>query len=54
LEYNTDVKYGKESIVSYLPLSHTFAQTVDIFFMMTIGAEVYFADPDALKVYSIK
>lgn len=40
----------QEVVVSYLPLSHIAAQMLDIWVHMKIGAVVYFAQPDALKV----
>ncbi|BFF94140.1 very long-chain-fatty-acid--CoA ligase bubblegum [Drosophila madeirensis] len=40
---------GSESIVSYLPLSHVAAQTVDIYTCATIAGCIWFADKDALK-----
>ncbi|KAL5282060.1 ACSBG1.2 family protein [Megaselia abdita] len=45
----TNVKMGNEVIVSYLPLSHVAAQTVDIYIMLTVAGTAYFADADALK-----
>ena len=39
-----------ESLVSYLPLSHIAAQLLDMYLPIAIGATVYFAQPDALKV----
>lgn len=41
--------FGNEHIVSYLPLSHVAAQLLDIYLAITVGATVYFAQPDALK-----
>lgn len=43
---------GCESIVSYLPLSHIAAQLLDIYIPMMHAASVYFAQPDALKVWT--
>ncbi|KAK3607857.1 hypothetical protein CHS0354_038285 [Potamilus streckersoni] len=43
------LKYGLESLVSYLPLSHIAAQMLDIFVPINCGGTVYFAQPDALK-----
>lgn len=40
----------QEVVVSYLPLSHIAAQMMDIWVPMKIGAFIYFAQPDALKV----
>ncbi|XP_076262277.1 long-chain-fatty-acid--CoA ligase ACSBG2-like isoform X2 [Rhynchophorus ferrugineus] len=40
---------GEETLVSYLPLSHVAAQTVDIYLAMCGGVAVYFADKNALK-----
>lgn len=40
---------GDEVLVSYLPLSHVAAQTVDIYLSMCAGAAVYFGDKNALK-----
>jgi long-chain-fatty-acid--CoA ligase ACSBG len=45
-----DVKIDNEVLVSYLPLSHSAAQILDIFGPSLFGATVYFAQPDALKV----
>jgi long-chain-fatty-acid--CoA ligase ACSBG len=36
-------------MISYLPLSHIAAQTLDIFQPLFTGCKVYFAQPDALK-----
>jgi len=44
-------RYSSEVIVSYLPLSHVAAQIVDIYVPMLYAASVYFAQPDALKVF---
>lgn len=43
----------QESIVSYLPLSHIAAQIYDLWTGIKWGEQVYFADPDALKVPSL-
>lgn len=40
----------QESIVSYLPLSHVAAQMYDLWTGIKWGEQVYFAEPDALKV----
>ncbi|XP_040393107.1 long-chain-fatty-acid--CoA ligase ACSBG2 isoform X5 [Cygnus olor] len=39
----------QELVVSYLPLSHVAAQMTDIWLSITFGAQVFFAQPDALK-----
>ena len=44
-------KYCGEVVVSYLPLSHVAAQIVDIYCPLLYAASVYFAQPDALKVF---
>jgi long-subunit acyl-CoA synthetase (AMP-forming) len=44
-------KYGAEVLVSYLPMSHVTAQMIDIFCASFWGASVFFAQPDALKVF---
>ncbi|XP_016945712.3 long-chain-fatty-acid--CoA ligase heimdall [Drosophila suzukii] len=44
-----DVQIGKESFVSYLPLSHVAAQIFDVFLSLTHAGCVTFADKDALK-----
>jgi long-chain-fatty-acid--CoA ligase ACSBG len=49
-----NLQMGKESLISYLPLSHVAGQMVDIFFPMTMAAAVYFADRDALKGTLVK
>ena len=43
------LRKGQERFVSYLPLSHIAAQTVDLFCSIAFGSTVYFAQPDALK-----
>jgi len=43
------IRYGEESIISYLPLSHIVAQFVDIWLTVSGGGTVHFADKDALK-----
>jgi len=47
----TNWKHNSEVIVSYLPLSHVAAQIVDIYCSLLYAASVYFAQPDALKVF---
>lgn len=42
-------RYGCETMISYLPLSHVAAQIVDIVIPIVYGATIYFAQPDALK-----
>ncbi|XP_059345670.1 long-chain-fatty-acid--CoA ligase ACSBG2 isoform X3 [Ammospiza nelsoni] len=44
-----DAREKQEEVVSYLPLSHIAAQMCDIWAAMTLGVQVYFAQPDALK-----
>lgn len=46
----SDAQDKQEHVVSYLPLSHIAAQMSDIWSAMTFGVQVYFAQPDALKV----
>lgn len=43
----------QESIVSYLPLSHIAAQIYDLWTGIKWGEQVYFAEPDALKVSTL-
>uniref|UniRef100_A0A672UZC5 Long-chain-fatty-acid--CoA ligase ACSBG2 n=1 Tax=Strigops habroptila TaxID=2489341 RepID=A0A672UZC5_STRHB len=45
----TDAKAKQELVISYLPLSHVAAQMTDIWLPMIFGAQVFFAQPDALK-----
>ncbi|NWW44911.1 ACBG2 ligase, partial [Pedionomus torquatus] len=45
----TDAREKQELVVSYLPLSHIAAQMSDIWSAMAFGAQVFFAQPDALK-----
>ncbi len=40
---------SNNKIVSYLPLSHIAGLEFDLFTMITIGTQVYFAKPDALQ-----
>ena len=40
---------ANDSLVSYLPLSHSAAQMVDVWMAMSAGASVSFADKNALK-----
>ncbi|XP_064110222.1 long-chain-fatty-acid--CoA ligase ACSBG2-like [Macrobrachium nipponense] len=51
---NNNHEFGKERLVSYLPLSHIAAQVVDIYTCITILGELYFAEPDALKGTLVK
>ncbi|EGD73701.1 AMP dependent ligase [Salpingoeca rosetta] len=44
-----NMTFGKEHIVSYLPLSHIAAQILDMHAPMILGATVWFAQPTALK-----
>lgn len=46
---HTRLKFGQESFISYLPLSHIAAQSIDIYCCIYIGGCTYFAQPDALK-----
>ncbi|XP_068227126.1 long-chain-fatty-acid--CoA ligase ACSBG2-like [Palaemon carinicauda] len=46
---NIDLVPEKESIISFLPLSHIAAQMADIYICMYAGGTCYFAQPDALK-----
>jgi len=41
--------FGKERIVSFLPLSHVAAQIIDIVGSLNMGIEVYFAENTALQ-----
>lgn len=49
-----DIQVGKESFVSYLPLSHVAAQIFDVFLGLSHAGCVTFADKDALKGTLIK
>lgn len=40
---------GKERVVSYLPLSHSAAQSNDILSNVVARTQIYFARPDALQ-----
>lgn len=46
----SDARDRQEEVISYLPLSHIAAQMCDIWAAMSFGVQVYFAQPDALKV----
>jgi len=48
------LRFGQESSLSYLPLSHVAAQLFDFYIPIVAGATVYFAQPDALKVLCIE
>lgn len=50
----SDLQMGKETLVSYLPLSHVAGQMIDIFLPITLASTVYFADRDALKGSLVK
>ena len=45
-----DITYGGEVSISFLPLSHSAAQFLDIFFPLACAGTVHFARPDVLKV----
>ena len=45
-----NLKYGEDVLISYLPLSNVAAQVFDIYGPILVGASIYFAQPDALKV----
>lgn len=49
-----EIQYGKEVLISYLPLSHIAAQMVDIFLSLQFACTVYFGDKDALKVFEYR
>ncbi|XP_053337240.1 long-chain-fatty-acid--CoA ligase ACSBG2-like isoform X1 [Clarias gariepinus] len=44
-----NLKNGKDSVVSYLPLSHVAAQMNDMWISLRFAGTTYFAQPDALK-----
>ncbi|KAK7077908.1 catalytic activity protein [Halocaridina rubra] len=46
---NNEHIFGKERLLSYLPLCHIAAQVVDIYTSISILSTLYFAEPDALK-----
>ena len=46
-----DKHLSEEHVVSYLPLAHIAAQTLDIYITLTCGGTTWFALPDALKVW---
>ncbi|KAG3099414.1 hypothetical protein PI124_g10356 [Phytophthora idaei] len=48
LNAHPEARAAKRS-VSFLPLSHSAAQLLDIHVPLVIGSEVYFAGPDALR-----
>lgn len=52
VQQNTPIEFGNEFLLSYLPLSHVAAQLLDIYVTISVGASLYFAQPDALKVGS--
>uniref|UniRef100_A0A8C5B395 long-chain-fatty-acid--CoA ligase n=1 Tax=Gadus morhua TaxID=8049 RepID=A0A8C5B395_GADMO len=45
----TELVYGEEVVVSYLPLSHVAAQVNDLWISVKFAGTTYFASPDALK-----
>jgi len=44
-----EVREGRDTFLSYLPMSHVAAQIIDLYCPLSIGGTVYFAQPDALK-----
>lgn len=44
-------KEAEEVLISYLPLSHMAAQMFEIWISIWLASTVYFAEPDALKVW---
>lgn len=44
-----NLEFGKEKLVSFLPLSHVAAQIIDIVTSIYMGMQVYFADNTALQ-----
>ncbi|XP_026858704.2 long-chain-fatty-acid--CoA ligase ACSBG2-like, partial [Electrophorus electricus] len=44
-----NLNMGRESLISYLPLSHIAAQVNDIWVAMRFAGTTFFAEPDALK-----
>ncbi|XP_066566872.1 long-chain-fatty-acid--CoA ligase ACSBG2 isoform X2 [Amia ocellicauda] len=44
-----NLKFGCETLVSYLPLSHVAAQVNDLWITIRFAGTAYFAEPDALK-----
>lgn len=44
-----NLKFGEETMISYLPLSHIVAQIADIWMMPSIGGTIHCADKDALR-----
>jgi len=42
-------QYGKEAVMSYLPLSHVAGMMMDVYMPMSKGGTVFFADKSALK-----
>ncbi|XP_048488655.1 very long-chain-fatty-acid--CoA ligase bubblegum isoform X1 [Plutella xylostella] len=44
-----DIQPTVDRIISFLPLSHVAAQTLDIYLTLMNGVAVFFAQPDALK-----
>lgn len=47
-------KYGKNRVLSLLPLSHVAAQLLDLVVALRFGCSLYFSDPSALQGNLVK